>query len=263
MSQLTETLKNSPVEVILTVLCLVGMVVFVPLFLKAAWPKKNPKSLLFKMICATFFVAIAVLQMRIANNHSTFALYMLGGFILSWFGDMFLHIPNDKYNKICYPLGVLSFLSGHVFFVLAYVTAGTQLLDTGVFTIFELAALLPICLGIFIYLIRKSKATGNKILPFLVIYAVAVVAMMVKATSLGIGLFIGGEQSLLVAFLLALGGILFVTSDLLLLLIDFCDTPGKPVRFKTPKMKNINIWTYFTAQVLLAMSILFINTNVG
>ena len=250
-------LKNMIPEIIASCVCLVVMVIFVPLFLKAAWPDKSKKSLLFKMICATSFVIIALLQMRIADNYSDFAKLVIGGLVLSWFGDLFLHIPTKK-AKVWYPFGVLSFLSGHVLFVGAYALAGNRLLDASFWNLTEIAVFAPVIAAVMAYLLYMSKKSANKIIPFLIIYATAVFAMMIKATSLGIGLFIDGQQSLLVTFLLAVGGIFFVTSDLLLLLIDFGDLPGKTARFKNFKLKSVNIWTYFIAQCLLGFTILFI-----
>jgi len=244
-------------EIVATCVCVIAMAVFVPLFLKAGWPEKTVKSLTFKMVCASLFVTIALLQMRIADNYSGFARYMLWGFALSWFGDLFLHLPL-KSKMLWFSFGVVAFLSGHVMFVSAYALAGSRLLDAPFLSVPEIAVFAPIIAFAAYYLLRKSRESKNKLIPFLLIYAAAVLLMMVKATSLGIGLFIDGQQGLLVAFLLAVGGIFFVVSDVLLLLIDYGDTPGKPVRFKTFRVKSINIWTYFIAQCLLGFTILFI-----
>jgi hypothetical protein len=244
-------------EIIATCVCVTAMAVLVPFFLKAAWPEKNKLSLLLKMICSTLFVAIALLQMRIAGNYGDFARRMLWGFVLSWGGDLFLHLP-FKPRKLWYPIGVLSFFSAHIAFVSAYTAAGGKLLGVSFFTPLEIAVFVPPMIFMLCFLIYKSKEHSAKVLPFLLVYAGAVLLMMIKAAGLGIRLFIDGQQSLLVVFLLAVGGLFFLTSDFLLLLIDFGDAPGKPVRFKTFRVKSINIWTYFAAQCLLGFSILFI-----
>jgi uncharacterized membrane protein YhhN len=233
------------------------MLVLVPRFLKAAWPEKTNKSLLLKMICATLFVALALLQVSISGNDSHFAQYMLWGFVLSWFGDLFLHL-RFKPKALYYGLGVAAFFAGHVMFVSAYAHASSELLSSGFWNPWELGAIALLFAAVLSFLLFKLKTHKNKFFPVLMVYAVAILTMMVKAVSLALRLAIDGQLSPLGAALLALGGVCFLVSDALLLLIDFGGKDGKPSRFKTFKLKSVNIWTYFVAQILLAFTIDFI-----
>ncbi|MDR3344464.1 MAG: lysoplasmalogenase [Oscillospiraceae bacterium] len=244
-------------EIIASCVCVAAMAVLVPLFLKAAWPEKTNKSLLLKMICATLFVLIALLQMRIADNYSDFAVKMLWGFAFSWLGDFFMHM-RLKPKAVWYALGVASFLGGHVMFVSAYALAAQKLLGASFWNPAEIAVIAVLFIAAVFILFRMSKNHSNKLLPMLMVYAAAVLTMMVKAVSLGVRLFADGQQPWYAALLLIAGGICFPLSDVLLLLIDFGGTPHHPDRFKTFKVKSVNIWTYFAAQCLLAFTVLFI-----
>ncbi|MDR0883251.1 MAG: lysoplasmalogenase [Oscillospiraceae bacterium] len=245
-------------EKIASVLCVVGMIVFVPLFLKAAWPEKTNKSLAIKMLCASFFVLFAALQMRIADNYSGFAVRMFWGFVASWVGDLFMHL-RLKQKALAYALGVVSFFGAHVLFISGYAIAGRELLGISLFNMPEtlLFALVFVCLIAFLLIKKFIKFTS--FLPLLLVYGLAVFFMMVKATGLGARLFIDGQQPWFVFALLALGGICFATSDATLLLIDFAQPRhGKERPFHTKPLKAVNIWTYFIGQLLLACSIAFL-----
>ena len=79
-------------------LCCVAEFVFVPWFLKVMWPNASKKSLLLKMICASLFVAVGVLSIYIADNHTEYAYTML---------DLDDPVPADLANKLGQLPGVL------------------------------------------------------------------------------------------------------------------------------------------------------------
>ncbi|MDR1410454.1 MAG: lysoplasmalogenase [Oscillospiraceae bacterium] len=245
-------------EIIASCFCLLVMVIFVPQFLKAAWPEKTNKSLLLKMLCATLFVAIAVLQMRIADNFGAFATRMMWGFVLSWFGDLFLHV-RLKPKELWYALGVAAFFGGHMFFISGYTLAGDKLLGLSFWSAPEMFAVAALLTTAVVLIFKKVKVHGNRFLPLLLIYAVAVITMMVKAVGLSVRLFADGQQPWYAMLLLGAGGICFALSDFLLLLFDFGrKRKDKPNRFHSYKIKSVYIWAYFIAQVLLGLTILYI-----
>ena len=101
----------------ITILLLAGVV---PFFLKAGWPKKTKKSLLLKMICSTLFILVGVLSILLAGRFSHYALWILCGLGFSWLGDFFLHVSS---KMLYFLLGLFSFLTAHIFYVVAFCTA--------------------------------------------------------------------------------------------------------------------------------------------
>lgn len=234
--------------------CLVVEAVCTPWYLKALWPEKCRKSLILKMICSTMFVSIGVLSMFIAENFSSYAITMLVGLVLGWIGDYFLHAkPSDAY----FITGFLSFLIGHFFYIVAYVKALPKL-----FSGYEMFNAPEIAVGLVIIAsaLVSAKVLKVKFSPKLVKYAIAVyfvviTFMFTKASSLGYNYWQnGGERGIICFIVLTFGSLFFVLSDATLGIINF---GGQK---KNYPLKIFNILTYFWGQIMLASSILFINT---
>lgn len=236
----------------IAILCMVcAEIILVPLFIKAQWPNKTKKSLTLKMICASLFVAIGVTAMVGGQNDSLYAILMVVGFIMCWFGDLFLHVSP---KKIYFLIGLVFFLIGHIFFASAYTTAITDLFpEASVFDWREIIAIVILLIvGIVGRDLTMSHRLGKTAVPVL-IYAVALITMLVKACSLGVRYALAGMPNATgVCLLLCFGGLLFVISDSTLVYINFD-------KRKTLPLKAVNLVTYFGAQVLLACSILFIS----
>ena len=62
---------------LLLALCYVLFFIFLPLYDKAYWPEPTKKSLSFKIVAATMFVAIGVIGMLITGNKTQFAYTMI------------------------------------------------------------------------------------------------------------------------------------------------------------------------------------------
>lgn len=236
---------------VLYVLTYVIQIIFVPLFLKAAWPKRCTKSLIFKMICATTFICAALLSIKISGNNTFYAKLILAALAFSWLGDLLLHI-NDE--AIMFLLGAMSFLVGHIFYVSAYFHVQNRLFEDlpflSVWEIVAIIALLTVA-GIVLLGILKLKM-GFMLIP-LSIYGTMLVTMFVKATSLGIHIINSGlTNATVLGAIFISGSLLFVVSDATLAVLSFDDER------KTFKLKCVNIVTYFAAQMLLGSTILFI-----
>lgn len=235
----------------IAILCMVcAEIILVPLFIKAQWPNKTKKSLTLKMICASLFVAIGVTAMVGGQNDSLYAILMVVGFIMCWFGDLFLHVSP---KQIYFLIGLVFFLIGHIFFASAYTTAITDLFpEASVFDWREIIAIVILLIvGIVGRDLTMSHRLGKATIPVL-IYTIALITMMVKACSLGVRYALAGMPNATgVCLLLCFGGLLFVISDSTLVYINFDKRKNLP-------LKAVNLVTYFGAQVLLACSILFI-----
>lgn len=237
---------------ILLVLIIALEFVFIPLFLKASWPKKTKKSLFLKMICASLFVCAGFLTVAIAGNTSGFAKLVILGLIFGWIGDFFLHV-SDK--SVCFLIGLISFLGGHIFYICAYSRAISNYFpEAQLFDPVEILAFILIFGGAVLYASAQKMHLGAALIPVSV-YAATLVVMFIKAGSLGFRIALSPEpmqNSVLVCVMLLLGAFLFLVSDFLLAVILF---NGQK---KNRPMKAVNIVTYFAAQILLACTLLFI-----
>ena len=234
--------------------CLVVEAICTPWYLKALWPEKCTKSLILKMICSTMFVSIGVLSMFIADNFSSYAITMVVGLVFGWIGDYFLHAkPSNAY----FVTGFISFLVGHIFYIVAYVKALPKLFpDYKMFNISELLIGGTILVVAFIVMkVIKMKMTPKIVGVGIWIYFIILTFMFTKATALGYHQWQSGVEGGILPFLvLTLGSFFFVLSDASLGVIMF---GGQK---KNYPLKIFNIITYFWGQIMLASSILFINT---
>lgn len=233
--------------------CLVVELICTPWYLKALWPQKCRKSLILKMICSTMFVCIGVLSMFISTNFSPYALTMIVGLVLGWIGDYFLHAkPTNAY----FATGFISFLIGHIFYIVAYVKALLKL-----FPEYEMFNASEIIIGLVVIVaaLVTSKVLKVNYSPQVVKYAIAVyfvviTFMFTKASALGFNYWQnGGDKGIICFLVLTLGSLFFVLSDATLGIISF---GGQK---KNYPLKIFNIITYFWGQIMLASSILFIN----
>ncbi len=237
-------------------ICVVIFWIVLPLYDKAYWPEPTKKSLTYKMTCATLFVAMGVLGVFITGNTSQYAKTMVIGLIFGWIGDLLMHIPNKKGVALLY-IGTVAFLVGHIFYVSAFIKSTALLTgNKTLFTLYEIIAIIVLML-IFAPMIEpvlKFKFISKFMQIGVYIYGLFLMTMLVKALSFGITYFRFGESNNLIAtIILVLGGISFFISDL---------TLGMRIlggRKDSTAIKHTTVFTYFTAQFLLANSILFIN----
>ncbi len=223
---------------------------FVPLYLKKMWPTKNCTSLIYKMLCATGYFAIAVTAAATLGLNG-YSRLMLAAFAFSWLGDLFLHIPKPK--KRYFLIGMVFFMASHIFFCTSYIFVQRRIFaDRPAFMLWEILLCIAIMAVYFITLYFK-KVRFKAIYPAVVAYGFFVTMMMVKSSQLGIIMLAANPREYLApAVLLLIGGVCFVQSDASLALIMF-DT-----RFKKFKLKIYNIVTYFLAQLCLAMTLFFV-----
>lgn len=225
-------------------------IIFVPLYLKKMWPTKNWHSLGYKMICATAYVALALTAIKATGGPSHYSAMMLGGFIMSWLGDLMLHIP--KPTKVFFCIGMAFFMLAHIFYCLGYIGVQQSFFPT-VKTVewWEIATAAVIIAVYMTVCLIKKVSFGSMLIPCAV-YGIFVTLMMIKSSLLSARLLADSVQGMAIpAVLLLLGGICFFLSDGSLALISF-DT-----RYKKFRLKVFNIVTYFGAQICLALSIFY------
>ena len=244
---MTQTLYIS-----LTVAAIVIEAVFTPLFLHYQRPGICLKSFICKMICASMFLAVGILTYFYTGNDSEFAKFMLIGLSSSWLGDLFLHLKQGC--KVTFGIGFIFFAAAHVLYLIAYSKATALYLpESKFFTIPEI--IFALATVIILYFLFKGKGQINFLSPLMsvfIVYGLILVSMFVKAVSFGAQFIIDGN-SVFGGLCLAIGGTLFFTSDLTLVLLMFNEKWKKSHR-----LKDYNIGSYFLGQTLLALSVLFI-----
>lgn len=236
----------------LTVAAIVIEAVFTPLFLHYQRPGINIKSSICKMICATMFLTVGILAYVYAGNNSEFAKFMLIGLGSSWFGDLFLHLK--KGSKVYFGIGFVFFAAAHVLYLISYSKANSLYFPERKFlTVPEI--LIAVVIIVVFYFILKGKDLINFASPVIavfVVYGLILTTMFIKAVSLGTQ-YIIADNSVFGGLSLALGGTLFFTSDMTLVLLMTSEKWKKNHR-----LKDYNIWSYFVGQTLLALSVLFV-----
>ena len=232
-------------------LCFIVQCFSTPLFLKLIWPNRSMKSLAAKMLCATLFLAVAVLSIKISGNKSDFAYTMLLGIVFGWIGDFFLHSERNSF----FVIGFISFMAGHIAYITAYVRALNTFEGYNHFNLIEVSALgLLLIISVYTFKRFKFEFSMKALKIGVIIYSAVLCTMFLKATSLGVKFALsGGEYGAVAAIALTLGSLFFLLSDGTIGVLMF---GGQK---KNKPLKAFNIITYFAGQMLLASSILFIN----
>lgn len=233
---------------------LVAISFVIPFFLKAEQPKPCRKSLYLKQTCSTIFL-INALAAGLVGDFTRYAAFMFVGLCFSWLGDFLLHVrPGSGF----FVAGLSSFLVGHVFYTIAYCKAFKVLFPyTPLVTAPELIIYIILVVAAILSAIFIVKIELGKLLIPCILYTATIAAMVVKAFSLAIMIMKSGsliKAPILTGILLMLGAFLFMLSDYTLSVLTF----KKDVK-KHGALRQVNIWTYFYAQMFLGATIFFIS----
>ncbi len=227
--------------------------VCVPVFLKYYWPDRCKKSFIYKAIGAALFVLCGFLCVKVSGNNTPYASLMMWGLVFGFFGDVFLHsLQNKSWHFV---LGFLSFLAGHIVYIVAFWKAiKTTYPGSPVFTWYELVATVALLALMLTIMLKMDIFKGKEILLVaFAAYGFILFTMLTKGLRYAIGeIAYGTNDNMLAVFLtVGLGAVLFTVSDVIL---GFTIPMGKTTRL----VRNINIGTYFAAQILFGISILFV-----
>ena len=238
---------------ILAVIIAVGVIAITYPYVYAMKDGPCPKSWLLKMIGATGYMAIGGISVFITGEVSEFDKAMLLALLLSWLGDLFLHM---WFHIIWTGLGFVCFLSSHILFIRAYIIGIRSMTvyfpEKPLFSVPELIIILAL-VGLFLLCIIKSGMNLHGIMKLpILIYGFVILTMLCKATILGIEAVQYGITPLAAVCAIA-GAVNFVASDFSISFLMF-DRRQK----KNFKLKLFNMYTYFIAEILLASLIYFI-----
>ncbi len=240
---------------VLFILTIVLEAVFVPVFLKYYWPDKCKESLIFKMLSSTMFVLCGYFAIKI-DGSTNYDKLILWGLIFGWLGDLLLHALTKK--MLPFILGVVAFLTGHVFYIIALQKAiDSEFPAQKTFEWYEFVAVIAIVLLVVLCtniknLFKTKAAMGAG----LVFYGIFLALMLVKALRYVISVINYGvsDDMVMISVTVGVGAILFALSDISLGIILSGDSVKRSMRI-------FNILTYYVAQLLLAASVFFVNSR--
>lgn len=194
-----------------------------------------------KTVASLCFVMIALLSMA-KGGYDNWKILVIAGLVFGMLGDIFLSSNNVVADKKT--LGVLT-IAGGLFFAVGHVIYVVWLLrfvegfnGYTLFAVFGMPALFVV-----LSLLKVMKA--GKITPLITLYAAFLGTMLMGA--INVYVFLSPEK---IASLILAGGILFTTSDLVLAYYNFGHT-------EQTKVKYIYMTTYYAAQILFALTLLY------
>ncbi|MCI6275342.1 MAG: lysoplasmalogenase [Clostridium sp.] len=202
--------------------------------------KITPKQrTITKAIASLSFLAVGITSFIYGTGDKTYGYMLLLGLILGVLGDIGLGLKRvfKKTAHICFILGTIAFLLGHV----AYISLFVMMAPITLGDVLMAAAL---ALG-FIVVGNKAHINYRYMRPIAYMYMATIAFMVIKAVSL-LPLLGMTTSNIMVA----LGAVLFVISDMILAFLYF---GGK----KQTYLKTINLITYYGGQLLIALSILY------
>ncbi|MBQ7689557.1 MAG: hypothetical protein IJT27_10120 [Clostridia bacterium] len=220
---------------------------FLCLFLKLRVKQSSAKAAVAK---STVSVCFILSWLALAYSHmDAFAAFLGGGLLFGLLGDIWLDLKfcyekdSDFYTK----MGFLSFGIGHAFYVTAVIL--------GVNNGFKPIAILPACgvaLIAALVVFFGEKAMGLHYGEYKVISTVyGAVLFFMAAFAFFAALFAGLKENMHLV-VMAIGGALFIISDLILSGTYFGEGKNRPVDVVT------NHVAYYLAQFVIAGSLLFL-----
>ena len=216
-------------------------------FLKLRVKKCSAQATVSKAFVSVFFILSWIVTAYV-KNMPPFAAFVGAGLVMGLLGDIWLDLKfcyapdNDFYTK----MGFLSFAVGHVFFCIGVVFGVTK---------FNAVAILPaagvaLVASLVVYFGEKAmklKYGAYKIISTLY----GAVLFFMAAFAFFTALFAGLKENMNLV-VMAIGGVLFVLSDLILSGTYFGEGKNRPVDVIT------NHVLYYAAQFVIAASVLFL-----
>ncbi len=240
---------------VLVAACFVAQFFALKHYIRIMYPKIGWNTLASKALCSALFVLTAFIAGGASSGGLVFNT-MTAAFVCAFFGDVFLHMyPKLGSVFVNYALGGLSFLAGHVLLVISFFKlCASYSPDAPALSSGEIAAAIILCAAVNIALRLFGLKLGKFTVP-VIIYSLALMLMVVKAASACILMLADpadlGVFRLAAVLSLGLGAVLFASSDIVLA-TDFF-SGGKDI-----KKKTANMFLYYSGQMLLAASLLWI-----
>ena len=193
-----------------------------------------------KMLSAFMYLLTGTLAVLATGMMTDYSLFMLVALVLGILGDFFLEYKSKKF----FPLGTVFFALGHLVYSYTFLFIGVCNAMAHIWAV--LGMTLAVTIMIFAFVKTKLRLKGKK--NMILIYAPVLIFSFACAVVKGaIAL---SEGSFAFGLCLIWGGSMFFASD-------FMIGVGKG-GLKRPKMLHYAVsYTYFAAQTLFALSILY------
>lgn len=221
---------------------LLAAVIAAVVFIIVSYKGTAGASVAAKTIASLLFVTLGLLCF-LHSKRSSYALLVMVALVFGLFGDVFLELQPvfSKKKNLFFLLGLSAFFIGHVFYVVAF-------LKIAPFTILHpIVFAATFCVALLLKAI--FKVDPQKMLPPVLAY-LTVISLMVAA-AFGVAFSNGLSPQNPIRVMLPLSALLFLISDAVLAYIYYGKTKAKP-------LVAINLSTYYAAQILLALTILFV-----
>ncbi len=198
--------------------------------------KESKNRMLIRYISKPLLMPLLACFYIFDNSHLDFwvILGIAGGFI----GDVCLMIPDPKETKRFFKIGLISFLLGHVFYIVALIL----MTDFPNYQWWSLLLSIPyLAIGIFVYP-RLIKHTGKMKIP-VTVYLIVIIFMGVSTS------FLWGSCEPIGVILLMVGALVFIISDT----INAFNKFAKEIPFE----RLYTMSTYLLGQFLLVLGFLY------
>ena len=216
---------------VLIVLC----IVLAGIFLKKESDKEYVPAVILKGLASLCFVMIGVLNSP--GSHT--AKLIVIGLVLGCIADVLLNLRMvfSKKGQLIFLVGILVFLAGHIMYLAAVLPMSSNALVCIIIGIILTALLM-------VWIFRRITAK-----PAFKIFGIVYIGAIMILNSVAIGNLIAAPSAFTGVF--ALGAVLFLISDIVLILNTF----GKEFR---QSLRITNISLYYAGQLLIAMSLLLL-----
>jgi len=214
-------------------------IAFQTCFIRVEHSKEYVEAVILKGLASLMFVILGWGGLAVAGNQS-FAKCVFWGLLFGAIGDVLLNLRFvfEKAGQKIFLVGILSFLIGHIIYLVALIPLSKSLL-------WSLIAGVVLAAGILIWIFKNITAkTVFKI--FGVFYIGAVVLM----TAVAIGNVLTNQTADSIIY--ALGAVAFTASDIILIFNTF---GGEEPKYS---MRIANLSLYYAGQLLIALCLQFV-----
>lgn len=206
-------------------------------FIYVEHKEKYVPAVILKGLASLCFVILGILGSRLAGDHRV-AKLVVTGLILGCIADVLLNLRFvfEKMGKKIFLVGILVFLAGHVMYLIALIPKCKPLI---------ICLIAGVVLTYFLMKWIFTKITAEKAFKIFGIFYLGAIMLM---TCVAIGNWITAPSTY--ACLFALGAVLFLVSDIVLILNTF----GKETKFS---LRVTNLSLYYLGQILIAICLQF------
>lgn len=197
--------------------------------------EKYLPAVILKGLASLMFVILGILGSRLCGDKS-FAKLVVAGLVLGCVADVLLNLRFviPSIGKKIFLVGILVFLSGHVVYLCALIPKCRNL---------ALCLIIGIVLTALVMKWIFTKITAEKAFKIFGVFYIGAIMLM---TCVAIGNLIAKPSGANILF--ALGAVLFLVSDIVLILNTF----GKETKFS---LRITNLSLYYLGQILIALSL--------